>query len=152
MIKKIYCLLFLLIFSSASFAGVKFYEARQSLIIYNGTDSPVLVKLYDIDNTVLTDTEISAITKIEIKYIPATGSTVERVNSVDYVAGFDFGTERASGEILTNLGLYGFTAGRDKKAEMLLYNSTYTSGAVIGIFDMQVLEDVNGSPTLKTTI
>lgn len=150
--KLIPMLILALLFPALCFGGVGLYGNPIPVVIHKGTNAPVLVKLYDIDNTALTAAEVAAITKIEVYYRSDSGATPETVDSVSYAAGFDKTTYAASGEILLKLGLVDFTAGRDRQAEIIIYNATYTSGRVIGLLDMQVSEDVEEGAELSDIV
>ncbi|MGB5217105.1 MAG: hypothetical protein WBN66_02285 [Smithella sp.] len=147
--KKIILILFLILSVSVnSFAGIGFYGNPTPVVIHKGTNAPVLVKLFDVDNSLLTAAEIAAITKIEVYYRPDTGATPETVDSTSYAAGFDKTTYAARGEIMLKIGLVDFTAGRDRQAELIIYNATYTSGRVIGLLDMQISDEVEDGAIL----
>lgn len=144
--KIIFMVLFLL--PGLCFGGIGFYGNPTPVVIHKGTNAPVLVKLFDVDNTALTAAEIAAITKIEIYYRSDTGATPETVDSTSYAAGFDKTTYAARGEIMLKIGLVDFTAGRDRQAELIIYNATYTSGRVIGLLDMQISDEVEDGAIL----
>jgi len=132
----------ILLFPALCFGGIGLYGNPTPVVIHKGTNAPVLIKLYDTDNSLLTSAEIAAITKIEVYYRSDSGATPETTDSITYAAGFDKTTYAARGEIMLKIGLVDFAAGRDRQAELIIYNATYTSGRVIGLLDMQVSSDV----------
>jgi len=127
------------------------YSAAVPLIIHKGLDEPIRIKLYNINNTVFSAAEMAAITKIAVNYAPTISGVeldpAETINSTDYPAGFDFTTYASTGEIIINLGGVDFTPGRDREAELIVYD-TYANGRVIGYLDIKVSTDVAASATL----
>lgn len=145
-------LIFILAFPGLASPGIGFYGNPTPVVIHKGTNAPVLVKLYDVDNTPLTAAEITAITKIEVYYRSDTGATPETVDSTSYATGFDKTTYASRGEIMLKIGLVDFTPGRDRQAELIIYNATYTGGRVIGLLDMQISDEVEDGAILTDPI
>ena len=149
MIKKIYIILFLLVFLAGSaFAKVGLYGNPTPIVISKTRNSPVLVRLYDIDNTVFSEAEMAAITKVEIKYIPSDGAASESTTSTECVACFDWTTYAADRDLWIDIGSIAFTAGRDREAELLIYTADYTEGHVVGLLDIQISADAIRDATM----
>ena len=141
--KRIFlALVLILALACPSFAGIGLYGNPTPLIINKDRNSPVLVALYDIDNTGFSAAEMAAITKVEVQYTPGTtGTTSEKIDSATYPAGFNWTTFAASHQLWMDIGLVAFTAGRDRKAELIIYTATWTAGRVVGLLDMQISAD-----------
>ena len=92
-------------------------------IVWNDRDNAIKVML-KIDGVTLTQQEIEAITKVEIKYKD------NYYNSIDDPTAFDLVTDKATGEISFSLGMLGLEVGSDSKAELIIYDVVNTNGIV----------------------
>lgn len=140
--KILLALVLILALAYPSYAGIGLYGNPTPLIINKDRNSPVLIALYDIDNTGFSTAEMAAITKVEVQYTPGTtGTTSEKIDSATYPAGFNWTTFASSHQLWMDIGLVAFTAGRDRKAELIVYTATWTAGRVVGLLDMQISTD-----------
>ena len=92
-------------------------------IIWNARNNAIRLELTK-DDTVLTQTEIEAITKAEIKF----NNTY--YDSDTYASSWDLVTYKADGQIEFSFGLLGLTASTDRKAELIIYDAANTNGIV----------------------
>lgn len=86
--------------------------------------------------TVLTSAEMDAITKIEILFKETYYSSEE------YGSSFDWSTLKAQGVVVFKLGLIStIPVGRDKRAELIIYDATNPAGLIWKELDIKVEEE-----------
>ena len=86
--------------------------------------------------TALTSSEMDDISKIEILFKETYYSSDEHGSS------FDWSTYKASGVAVFKLGLIsGIDTGRDKRAELIIYNPTNPAGIIWKLLDIKVYEE-----------
>lgn len=117
-------------------------------IIYKGHNSHFKVRITDYDGSYYTAAQMATITRAWFKYINATGGTAEYADSATsgHEDVFDWSTLAATGYMLIDPGSLDFTAGRDTEVELVVYDSTYTSGRVVTTLDLQITEDAEDTP------
>jgi hypothetical protein len=78
--------------------------------------------------------DISSITKAAFIY------NGKEFNSTNFATAFDWSTDGSDGVIHLKIGKIGSSidVGRDKEAELILYDANYPNGHVWGTFDLQV--------------
>jgi len=120
-----------------------------TITVYIGFDSPALVELKKIDGSVFTAADMEAITHIKLRYTYVSGATVEEFDSdiVAHAGVFDWATYASTGRLVLDLGLMTITVGRDEKAELIVYDATYTNGRVVKQLDLYVTDQAGGSGT-----
>ena len=111
--------------------------------VYKGHDSPFTHTITDLLDARYSSSAMAGITRAYLKYVPATGEDAEFADSNDptHTAVFDWTTYAASGIIVINLGMLGLTEGRDRTAELVIYDATYTNGRVVTQLDVLVSEE-----------
>lgn len=122
--------------------------------VYKTRNSPFLQKILDIDGTVYSATEMAAITRVLIKYTPTVAGVEGTPQEVDSDVNddvFDWTTFASAGQLKIDLGLMGLTVGRDLKAELVVYDSTYTSGRMVAQMDIEVSNEVEDDEVTPVT-
>lgn len=82
----------------------------------------------------LTEAEMSAITKVEIHYDDT------YYDSDTYASGFDWTTYASSAKLVLKLGNI-LPVGRDRKAELIIYDAIHTNGIVWDQMDIKVSDE-----------
>lgn len=102
-------------------------------IIWKGRDNSIDL-LIKADGEIVTGLDVT-VTKIELKYKDIYYS------STDSPTSFDWASRGADGVIILKLGLLSLPAGKDKKAELIIYDAVNTNGIVWGQFVLTVTEE-----------
>jgi len=107
------------------------------LVVWKGRENEFALQLKKTNDegvlTVLTSSEMDAISKIEFLF------KEEYYSSADYGSSFDWSTYKASGVALFKLGLISaIDTGRDKRAELIIYNPTNPAGIIWKLLDITV--------------
>jgi len=117
--------------------------------VYKGHNSPFTVEITTIDGRKYSTEQMAAISRCFIKYIASSTADAEYADSVANPECFNWTTYAATGKILIDIGLLTLTAGKDTKAELVVYDTTYTDGRVIAQMTLTVSEEVyDGVTTL----
>lgn len=100
--------------------------------IYKDRDNPIALVLQEDDENI-TEAQMLAITKIGVKYDSDNNDNNDDdglyYNSDDYPTKFDWTTYADEAKIVMKLGTI-LPAGRDRKAELIIYNASNTNGIV----------------------
>jgi len=120
-----------------------------TITVYIGFDSPALVEFKKIDGSVFNAADMGAITRIKLRYTNASEATVEEFDSdiIAHADVFDWDTYASIGKLIVDLGLMTITVGRDGKAELIIYDATYTNGRVVKQLDLYVTDQAGGTGT-----
>ena len=110
------------------------------LIVWKGRENGFALQLKKTNDegvlTVLTSDEMDDISKIEILF------KEEYYSSAEYGTSFDWSTYKASGVAVFKLGLISaIVTGRDKRAELIIYNPTNPAGIIWKLLDINVVEE-----------
>lgn len=113
---------------------------------YKGHNSPYLFEITDVLGNRYSATQMAAITRMYLKYIPATGEAAEYADSdgSGHEDCFDWDTYASTGRARIDIGLLDFTAGRDLLAEVVVYDADYPNGRVVDQIDLYVSEEADG--------
>jgi len=106
--------------------------------VYKGLNSPFLVSIVGFNST---DYNMASITRCLLKYTPAASGTPEYVDSDVHTTAFDWATYAASDEIYIDLGLLDLTVGVDPYTELILFDSTFTSGRVATQIELEISDE-----------
>ena len=98
--------------------------------VYKGRNSPFLVTIDDVTGTPYTSTTMATITRVRLKV----GS--EYADSDTHTDAFDWATYAITGQLVIDIGLIAFAATSDTAAELIVYDSTYTSGRVVKVLEL----------------
>lgn len=103
-------------------------------IVYKGRNAPFKARITDFDGTAYTAARMALITRMELRYRPTSGATVEPVDSavVENADCFDWATYAADADAVIDLGSLDLTVGRDTEAELIVYDTAYPDGRVVG--------------------
>jgi len=117
--------------------------------VFVGFESPFLVELKKIDGVIFSAADMEAITRTKLRYTNVSGAIVEEFDSdiIAHTDVFDWDTYESSGKLCIDLGLMTITTGRDLKAELIVYDATYTSGRVVDQLDLYVTDQAGGTGT-----
>lgn len=119
--------------------------------IYKGHNSPFVVDIFGVTGQKYSSAQMATITRAYLKYIPTSGATPEFADSVATPEVFDWATYATTGRIIVDAGMLPLTAGRDTKAELVVYDSEYTEGRVITQLNLTVSEEAyDGTPILQS--
>jgi hypothetical protein len=121
---------------------------------YKGHNSPYLFEVTDVLGNRYSATKMAAITRMYIKYIPATGGTAEYADSdgSGHEDAFDWATYASTGRVLIDIGMLDFTAGRDATAEVVVYDADSPDGRVVDQIDLYVSEEAESAVSLVGTL
>jgi len=61
-------------------------------------------------------------------------------DSDNFPASFDYATQATAGIVTLDVGSIGLESGRDKNAELIIYDASNASGVIWGTFDLKVIE------------
>ena len=111
--------------------------------VFKGLDSPFTFIIKDIAKVAYTAAMMARITRALLKYTPSTGADPEYADSdeSDCADAFDWETYEDDGRLVVDLGMLDLTVGRDRTAELIIYDATYTNGRVIAQLDIQITEE-----------
>lgn len=101
-------------------------------VVYSGYDNPHKYILKE-DEVALTSSQMSAITKVAVRF------SGETYDSDDFPDAFDWSTERDTGTLSVKLGRLGLPDGRDRKTELIIYDSVNTNGIVWATLNLNVV-------------
>jgi len=113
-------------------------------IIYKTHNSPFSEVITDFDGAEYTATEMAAITRVTLKYTPTVdgvAGTPQEVDSEENDDVFDWETYESDAKIKIDLGLLDLTVGRDEAAELMVYDTKYTSGRMVSLLDLLISDD-----------
>jgi hypothetical protein len=113
-------------------------------IIYKNRDNPITLILQE-DSENITEAQMLSITKVAIRY-SATGDPDDGIyyDSDTYSALFDWTTYADEAKIVMKLGTI-LPAGRDHRAELIIYNAANTNGIVWDQISIRVSEEAETS-------
>ena len=98
--------------------------------IYTGRDNKINL-LLKTDGAVQ---DLTAVTKMELLY------KENYYDSDNFGSSFDFSTYATSGIVILDIGSIGLESGRDKNAEIIVYDASNASGIIWDTFDLKVIE------------
>jgi len=121
-----------------------------TFVVYKGRNAPFKARITDFDGSDYTDARMTAISRMELRYRPTDGATVEPVdsNNLDQRTCFDWATYAAEADVVIAIGLLDLTVGRDQTAELVVYDTTYPQGRVVGTLDIEVTAEAQGAGPL----
>lgn len=120
--------------------------------VYKGHNSPFTVRIKKPNGAFYSATEMASISRVYLKYIPEDGSDAEYADSNDTPSYFDWSTYASDGLLLIDIGLIDFTVGRDTKAEIIVYDSTWPQGRVVSQEDITISDDALGDIELADAL
>ena len=114
--------------------------------VYRGHNSPYLLEITDVLGNKYNAEKMAAISRMYLKYIPASGATAEFADSEGsgHEDCFDWATYASTGRVLIDIGMLDFTAGRDATAEVVAYDTDYPDGRVVEQIDIYVSDEADG--------
>lgn len=121
--------------------------------VYSGYNAPFLVEIRDIKGVLYNATDMATITRVKIKYISAVGEDSVMIDSSLVANVFDWSKYASTGELQIDLGPLDLTAGRDQTAELVVYDSTYTSGRPVKQIDLYISDELrSGSISAASSV
>ena len=121
-------------------------------IIHKSHNSPFKTRITDYDGSHYLS-RMATITRVALKYTVDNVSQYADSDAIGQEDVFDWATLAASSEMLIDIGLLDFTAGRDQEAELIIYDSTYPEGRVQDPkLDLEVNEDALGAAALTDPV
>lgn len=111
--------------------------------IYADRDNPIALVLQE-DEENITEAQMLAITKVGIRYDPASDGDGAYYDSATYSTLFDWTTYADEAKIVMKLGTI-LPVGYDRKAELLIYNASNTNGIVWAQLKLKVSDEAETS-------
>jgi len=78
--------------------------------------------------------DLTAVTKMELLY------KENYYDSDNFASAFDFATYATSGIVILDINDIGLESGRDKNAELIVYDASNASGIIWGQIDLKVIQ------------
>ena len=119
-------------------------------IVYKGRNAPFKAKITDFDGANYTDARMAAISRMELRYRPTEGATVEPIDSniIGHAGCFDWATYAADADVVIAIGLLTLTVGHDQAAELVVYDPTYPQGRVVDTLGIKIDDEAQGTGPL----
>jgi hypothetical protein len=104
----------------------------ETLIFYKGYDNKKILQIIEGGVPI---TGLAAVTKVKLLF------RGKWYDSVEYADAFDWLSMAAQGKIIMQLGnIADIDAGKDNKAELILYDPQHADGQVVGEIPIKVIE------------
>jgi hypothetical protein len=126
--------------------------ARIRHTVYKGHNSPLLIDILDVEGNAYTTEKMAAISRVYLRYQASETDDPQYADSEIHTAVFNWSTYASSGQILFDLGLLSLIAGKDRKSELIIYDSDWPEGRVVAQISITVSEEAYGDIELAEAL